>query len=627
LDSLEPALQRLSLATDALPALAEDLEGRFLNLATAVEELPGVSAALVRHSQQLVALATGQNSGGSVYQATYDGLALRVGFVDRHWETIRGLREQLHHSLPAIDAMLRQESDLGQTVAPLKYIQTLFKVESAGLDSSLQSMFLALTEEISGLQSKVSETFGEKFQVLRDMRRVVANVVRDLERQDRELGRFLGERKQALEKTLGGLQADLEQNRRREVKLTQVSQCIAEKVGGLVLGLQAQDIVAQKLAHVRAACGQMGERYAGRRSLDTAGQSGLLRFLVQTATVEQAQLLSIQEDLRQTEEQLSGAITAIDDEVRRLDADCISLNEFDSVTVGYNALIETLLEALGGVHEMVETTVTSTARAQAEIQPLGGRTSNVTATMRELSAHIRVIALNAQVQAARIECGTGLEVLAAATNRVAVETAGISEAIATQLDQFAVTMDGLVRSIVALHAEGAAQQRSWHERNETERGALHAVRDAALRELQETAGCADRVRALIGAMRDKISLGALAEQPLAGPLEPLQAVAQHAGELRQLPEFTGLTDVSATEPDLGAYTMESERKVHQAALAAAGRNHTAPDARLGRSPGDDSSSGSALTGLATSGARQGEDQAAGAGNETRKEFGDNVDLF
>ncbi len=637
LRELWPLLDRLGKESKPLSALAAEMERAFLSIADSLVELPGASDKLVQHSHRLVAMSTGRENGDSIYQATYASLSGPLQFVDSHWETTRQLRGQLEESMAAIDGMLRHEDDLARTVAPLKYIQTLFKVESAGLDTSVQGMFLALTEEISALQRRVSDTFGEKFLVLRDLRRILANVVLDLEQRDTQLRHFLSERRASLDQALTDLRTDLEQNRQRDAKLTQVSKGVAEQVGRLVLGLQAQDIVSQKIAHVIEGIGQVLNRSSSSDAMsDRVLEAALLRFIVQSASVEHAQLESIRGDLRQTEEQLKSAISAIEDQAGQLDHECLSMRDFDRLTVGYPGLIETLLEAVDDVSELVKTTASSTDQAFAEIQPLGGRTSNVTATMRELSAHIRVIALNAQVQAARLDNRTGLEVLAAATNRVATETGGISEEIATRLDQFATGMDGLVKEFTCLHDRGAQELQSWHEQSGAERQSLHNVRDLTLAEMNLTGECADRIRELARQMRDKINVSAQIDPGLRIPAVSLNSLVQLAKELLLQPRYAGLPAELPPEFNQGSgrkYTMESERKVYEAALAATSTAvpvgaplesvtvdselSAVPAAASGESPGEGIGH---LTGLASSG-------APNQSTPEKKEFGDNVDLF
>ncbi len=616
------------------------MERAFLVIADCVVELPDASEKLVQHSHQLVAMSTGQKNGDSVYQTAYASLSAPLRFVDEHWNTIREIRRKLGESVAAIDGMLRHEGDLARTVAPLKYIQTLFKVESAGLDVAVQGMFLALTEEISGLQRRVSDTFGEKFQILRDLRGILSGAVHELEQRDAQLARFLSERQASLDQALTDLRADLDRNQQREATLTQISRGVAEQVGRLVLGLQAQDILAQKIAHVIEGTGGILARSFNSdqpRGLDR--EAACLRFINQSAAIERAQLESIRQDLKQTEEQLNGAICAIENQVGQLDEECMSLREFDRITVGYNGLIETLLEAVDGVSELVETTVSSTDHAFNEIQPLGGRTSNVTVTMRELSSHIRLIALNAQVQAARLDNSMGLEVLAAATNRVAVETGGISEEIATQLDQFASTMEDLVKAFTCLHERGTRQQAEWTEQSRIERQTLHSVRDSTLTELHQTVECADRIRQLVRQMRDKVNVSAQIEPGLRMPEASLDSIVQLTKAVLLRPQYEGCPVDLPPDFDPGHgrnYTMESERKVYEAALAAATATATAGPV-LADAPAESVTTNSALAG--SDAARVESPGAAisdltglaapGAADQSpeKKEFGDNVDLF
>lgn len=580
LRQVEAAIQEVVARRGDLGPISRDIEAKFLTIGSALEKLPGASEALVKRTEHLLVLASGRDDGESILSATMAVLREPMAYIDHYREATVGLLHRLGQALEHINRVLACEQGLQRTVAPLKFIRTLFKVESAGLSHEVQSMFLALTEDISALQARVSETFDAKFELLKGNRTTVKEVLLRLETYGREQDRLMMDKRDQMQKALADLRSDLARNRERDIELTKLSHGISQEVGTLVMGLQTQDIVSQKVAHVVSSMtGAESKLLEYREASTPPEQAALLGYFRHAGQVEQSQLAAVRDDLARAEEQLTRAISSIESQIVHLEHGCLSLKEFDRVTAGVDGLIQVLIDSLGEVRTLVAATVETAGEAYARIRPIGGQTSNVTVTMRELSAQIRLIALNAHVQAAQIRSGTGLEVLAAATAGVAAETAQISQTIASDLDQLATELDGLVRGFSELRERGAQGKGQWETQARQQEEALHRARDATLSELRGVGESIDEIKALVSDMKEKVELKSIADARIEGARAALETLAAVATQALSCPELAGCSNGEGHtfKRDI---TMESERLIQEAVLSGRhpNENPTTPSA-------------------------------------------------
>jgi len=114
--------------------------------------------------------------------------------------------------------------------------------------------------------------------------------------------------------------------------------------------------------------------------------------------------------------------------------------------------------------------------------------------VHDLSARILLIGLNAQVQAARVGQGGGLEVLSAHTSEISQATNRISERVAQQLDELAGGLAENVRAFEQLRLQAEAQQALVNSQGRGQEQELHAFRDAALGTLHDMATTLEEFR-------------------------------------------------------------------------------------------------------------------------------------
>ncbi|HXG48330.1 MAG TPA: hypothetical protein VNO52_11950, partial [Methylomirabilota bacterium] len=503
------------------------------------------------------------------FQQALAFISAPLEFVEACHAKSRKLLEDLQQAGRQIDRLLVQETILHRTITPLRYIQTLFKVEAARLDLHVQQMFLALTDDIGQLQHQVSETFSTQFSSLRAIQGVMARMAGDLRERTETQQRLVTNKKRQIRQALDRLEAELHRNQERDIQLTQISREVHQKVGQLVVVLQAQDIVSQKLAHIISAFrATRGQAAAAHKHGGLSGPAQALNYLRQAGRLESAQLAAIQADLERTHDQLLDVLDQVGAQIRHLDQSCIHLDEFNTITASADGFVQVLLDALAELSELVAMAVASAAQVHDTIRPLGGQAANLTGVMRDLTTRIHLIALNAQVQAVHAGCGSGLEVLAASTATVAHEISGISERISADVDAFGRELDDLVNTWADLREQAAAQQQTLERERGAREEALHAFRDETLKELEHVGRHTERIQKLAAEMRSRVDLKSLAHGLVRESRQALEEFVRQAEGTLDSPEHREAA--ARFVNDLAdRYTMASERAVHHNTLVAA----------------------------------------------------------
>jgi hypothetical protein len=561
---LHTSLSRLEPGKEELAGIGKEVEAAFLSIGSVLDKLPDASDRLVRQGERFLVLASGKGEGEALFNGALDVLQPPLAYIGEFQKVTAHQGESLRNCIARIDQILASEAALERTVAPLRFVKTLFKVESATLDGSVQAMFLSLTGEIEQLQRQVAETFAAKFAILRETRRTLDDVETRLRERVGRQSVVLQERHERLRNGLAEMQYELKLTAEQDTSLTRVTREISQQVGCLVMGLQIQDIVSQKIAHVIEAIQAMEVRFRDCGSFNVApDRSRLARYLNECALVQRAQLAAVEEDLRQGEENLTGALTRIELEASRLEEGCAVLADYKMISSGKDGIVEMLLDALNGIGALVDETVSTAAEAYEAALPVGGKASDVTGPIRKLSAQMHLIAVNSQVHAARVGAGTGLEALAANTAAIASATESISGQIASDLEAIMAGLDRLVREFGEIKGLGVEQQQTLEGRIPERVAALHAYRAAADAEQTKIVDSAQSIQSLTSAMKSKLALTAIGGERIKAARSAFEQVISDS---KATIAVAGVVSDSGHE-FVRTYTMASEREIHEAALA------------------------------------------------------------
>lgn len=547
---LRTALKEVEAVAMDLQETSAALEERFLETANVLMELDANGNHFVRHSEKLVNVATGRAGGSEVFFSAMQVLEPPLTYLNASHAEMNRLLERLKNDNDRIAVLLQGREELQRTMAPLKYIQTSFRIESAPLGAEVQLMFTALTQEIEKLHSQVCELFSTKYEELRHIQDTINEVIRRLQQQTDNVWNHIAREKKQIDATLAQLQRELLDNQKRESSITNLSGSLARDIQQVVIGLQFQDIISQRLQHTTKALHEIRARFDGTHPS--------VAFMEQACRLQAEQIRSVRHDLAGAERSVKTGVNNVLAQIAEADTKCVSLREFDHLTTSSNGMVQVLLDVFATLQKQIAATVAGCASAYEILRPIGSAASDLTQVVNELSQRIHLIGLNAQVQAAQVTDGMGLEVLSARTSEISRETNRISETMAGELDHLVAGLTESLHALETFHTQASAQNTTLTQKAGDCERQLHELRDKALGSLVDVHDLLNGIRHQGEQVIRTANYIATADTALGNLHEKLSALANLAARM--------LGKNYRADPNLLAqfkadYTMASERQV------------------------------------------------------------------
>lgn len=550
----------------ALHTLAEDLEHRFSAISRDFQTSSELSQKLVHTGETLVHLAVGRIEGKSDLREVVGDLRKPLEFLVECDERSQELVDRLPDCSNTLDEICRLKPLLQSAVVPLKFIQTLFRVESAVMPPAVCAMFTGLAQDIDHLHGKLSQTLNEQFIQLENARKAIHDLSTRLNGQVKQHKRFVTDHRDKVESSLEELDRMLRASQERDFRFSKTTQGVNNAIGQAIMSLQFQDITRQKLEHVDSAMVSMRERIGKVARGPWKEVCDNMHYLHQTARIQLGQLDAVAADLNSAEEGIRSAMANIQSEASNLDDDCLKLDGLDGNAAAQDGMVQVLLDATSDIRRLMETTVSIQREIQTAVLPINGLMANFTGGLREHARGIRLIALNAQVHAAQIGRGTGLEVLSERTCHISDEANAVNERAASQLQLLSTTLEQISTQCTQLNDQAAGELSKLTTESVRLESRLHEYRDRTIAVFQEVNELAVQLRQHLETASEQISFVEQASTAFGRVVRPLQALVE-------VTKHFGAGEGRITEQLVHNYTMASERDVHLAAL------QLLPDAR------------------------------------------------
>lgn len=571
--TLAQAHENLAHASEGIEACMQRLETSFLQVGGALQEMSQNGQEFLKKSERLVSIAVGQLQGREVIINSAQVVEAPLQFLDDCLSESEHLLQRLREDHQSIKELQKAESNLRSTMAPLRFMQTLFKIESAPLGAEAQIMFSGLTQEIERLHTQVCELFDTKFRELEKVQAILNTVGVKLEDQTARLRHFVTQEKSQIQQSLEHLSKELASNQVRDVRIQRLSREISQEIQEIIVGLQFQDIINQKLQHTRTAVAQILER-AGK-------DDESLHFIEQSCRLEASQIQAVRQDLARAEKTIRDGVQSIQDQLTQTDTDCLTLIEFEHIATSADGMIQVLLELIESARKQVIEMTQRTDDIHQQLLPIYSLATGMTAVVRELSHHIHLIGLNAQIQAGQFSHGAGLEVLSARTSEISTETNTIAETISQHLDQVASGLTDSVKAFDRLHTQAAKQLDGLSREGTAAEMDLHALRDEALMSLDKISGDLELIKKQATHALTTIHYTEAAEETLQDLQNQLEALAETAHEQLSHDHRPTSNVVTQLRAD---YTMASERHVFDQLI---NQDQAAPAPTPAAAPPDD----------------------------------------
>ena len=158
---LRRRISELDTHERALAELAAAVENKFLALGAALQEQAALSGQLVRKGRTLLEGAAGDGPGGDPVRAALELIRQTLDFTHEGSRRIEALLVRMDRYHEQTGRLLKEEQRVERILAPLRIIQTLFRIESAVLPADVQTAFATLSGEIPKYDVRVREVFAQ----------------------------------------------------------------------------------------------------------------------------------------------------------------------------------------------------------------------------------------------------------------------------------------------------------------------------------------------------------------------------------------------------------------------------------------------------------------------------------
>lgn len=489
-------IKKLSAQRPLLKGISGELEQTFMLLGSGLEKLVEGSGRLLSRCETLRELQAGEKKDQDVEQVL-QLLNAPLQFLAECESDLRELTVKLRNADQQIGGVLSFGTSVRRTLAPLAYMQVLFRSEAARLPLEMQEMFTTLAGEIQQLHHKLQSIFDVRIDAVKETRGTVLQGISKLEEIIADHKQTTTIRRLKVQETLAVLQQELNRSQNRDVGVAEASRNISEKVGQIVVGLQSQDIINQRMSHVMEALNQVIDRYDLVQKNGNPDELGDFAYYVSMVSgLEVGQLEGIIQEAINAEKAIQSGVDCILDSITKITQACLGSQGSQeaagtsSPTAQLAALVEALIEPL--MHTQQRTTIVCDMTAS-----LGSHASDLTGIINEVSGSIWLTGLNAQVQSAQMVHGTGLGILSAQTSFIACETKSVASEVALQVKVLGENFRAIVDKLNDIRDKAAFHQTTLAAGGTQHREHLVQLNREMLANGSEVSAFADNIRATV----------------------------------------------------------------------------------------------------------------------------------
>ena len=583
-----PPLQRgwpawvatLEQAAARLNDLSGSTESEFLFIGSQLNDFYSRATSILHMSDEAVGLVAGED----VLEA-FKGLQDIMRIMNDHFGHAE---DEAGGSITSFSKILGQLDNVSQPLTGFKKINKSLsmlgistKIESARLGQSAAG-FDTLANDVTKLSVQVIEKsdriMGQKEQLAELIRQTLGKITSSAGAQRRTT-------RTVLDKTNDSLQILGDVNARCSSAasvISGVSADVARNIGEVVTSLQFHDISRQQMEHVQETLHEL----AGRLQSADPGQRELIRDAGDLCELQAAQLAHARDEI-------NGAVQSIVTNLRAVSSQESRLSDETRCIAGVadkadGSLFSEMEEDLSVVSEALGQSAKENRNIATAMNTVAGTVGNIAnfvTDIENIGEEIELIALNAQIKAARTGSeGAALGVLAEAIQRLSHDTRVHTSVVSDTL-----------RSITDFIEEMCRGADKEVEDMEVEVGGMVGDLKRLLQALREVSG---RLISLLGRMNVEvaqlsediekavrgITVHVMLDQQLSQLVDSLKGVV---AETRAIVPVAGKAQSERLREIAQRYTMHSERKIHAAfSGGAVDRKATAVTAAAAGTEGD-----------------------------------------
>ncbi len=427
---VEDGARALRNRVERIPESIRKAELQYRAVSENLGQLGSAARQISNRSASLAELADGQSHALAHIEM---GSTLIEAFFSRIADlqaTLGNLIRDVREAGDCIRQLQRGERNLADAIAPLEYVQVMLKIEAARLPAGHQEVFSDLSKEIAEVCLSARTSCVDTIASLSALDDSFRRAVDSEERRLVEKRSFIDSARLETTEAVKRLAADMSHNAARPPDVRSAAAGLGRDVDRALLVVKAQDTLAHRLD--RACAGLLAAAEAC-----SEGSKGLLGR-------HAGELRSIAEDTSGVDREIAHISGGLQAHLRNLESG-VANAAADSIDRAVRALQDRFTQTRSLLSD-----ASATIRGVQElIAPLESSTGKAGSSVRQISALMKLIALNGQIHAIKIGNGTGLEVLAAHTSAISVATTEIG--IAT--GEVSAKLAELVRSTLNRTAE------------------------------------------------------------------------------------------------------------------------------------------------------------------------------
>lgn len=549
LDRGECPLDDLGPAQAALSGFSKRTDEEFTRLAQGVSEILRRIRTLGEQTESLAAIVQDRDEARAlthayeVYKHSVDLVHASMGVALADHEQLAKVEQRL---LEACNA----RGGLEQNSLVFRMVTVETRIEAMRLDHEGQLVFLNVGDAIQHMGTRISETAGSAFGRIEA---VVAETRRERENlQTHQLA--LHEEAQV---SVARIRTELDQLRKALEPCALLSADVLVLVhdiqsisNDVVVALQAQDIMRQQLEHVSTGLDEIRSR-----SSDEA-------LLCQASRVQILQLGSAKERIEKATEALRTALQRLAAKSGELADRFVTMETAMLQAVGDCKLAGLFKEET----EKLAQIATQSEQSNTRIAELVTRVDSVIQGFSvEVSAQqfdVKLVALNAQIAAARMED-------AGALNRLAEETSSVANRVGEMTDSMTGQLREALHSLQAMKEEAdrfqgtiVSDKKQLEEKSVRVNGLLHGLEEGLRQETTEAKKGFELIRSELDAFEHSLTWQAEIDACFGRAADSCRAVLTWCGGEE------GNTEEVFRASQVG-YTMASEYELHAQALGKA----------------------------------------------------------
>ncbi|KAF0095981.1 MAG: hypothetical protein E1N59_757 [Puniceicoccaceae bacterium 5H] len=550
------AVEGVATLRPALEGLNAEVEDRFTTCGGTLQKQLELSQKFREQCQNVRNVSDQAASDGSSALVQLEQLCeAQLTHSDHAAELVQRLAESLAHHRTRVDELAKEQQKLLPVLTPLRMLRATFRIEAASLPEEQQNAFASVTEEVGRLDREIREQFEQQLEQVATTQQELADAQDRLQTQAETLSLNSANQRHRIEQALANVAAEQADAQAREAALTDATGRIDERIDAIAVSLQYQDITRQKIEHVLEALDEVVSKARPRQHMtgDEAAQVQL------ASRIQVGQLDAVDKELSQAGDTIARGLHGVLEVLKELEQQEFSLEAQGTANKRLSDLVrhaladhDTLQRTVDEAHALLQNALDTSRQFTAT-------TSTATGMMRRLAADLKLMGLNAEIQAVRVNHG-GLEVLSNEASRIST-VAG--QALADFEQAYLAATDCLTAAIDSVRADADAVP-TIADSEAAKAGVTDALEvELTTREqcLAEACEALQELRLQSRRLAKAADLDTISRQPL---IQAKQAFTTLAASMDKYAGNAQNTADAAPEPLNDRYTMESERAIHRA---------------------------------------------------------------